>query len=157
MGIFEEDKFWKEVDGNLITLAKAGNFDVITHGCNCQKDFGKGIALDFKKKYPLSFQVDYESPSPFGGVSICTDYPEVIIVNSYTQRKKGKSYGGNDSDNARYDAIRSCMKIINETYPNKHIGLPLIGSGYAGLKWSKVKKILKGELINMDVTIVHFR
>ena len=145
---------YKEIQGNLITLAKQGMFDIITHGCNCQKDFGKGIALSFKKKFPLSYQVDLNSPSPFGDISICYDYPECIIINSYTQKKKGKSKGGSDSDNARYDAIRSCMEIINDQFAGKHIGLPLIGCGYAGLKWQKVKSILKEELIDMDVTIV---
>ena len=49
------------------------------------------------------------------------------------------------------------MKIINQKFTGKHIGIPLIGAGLAGLKWSKVKTILQQELINMDVTIVHFK
>lgn len=35
---------YKEVEGNLITLAKNGEFDVITHGCNCLSQMGAGIA-----------------------------------------------------------------------------------------------------------------
>jgi O-acetyl-ADP-ribose deacetylase (regulator of RNase III) len=93
-----------------------------------------------------------------GGVSICKDYEEVDIVNAYTQVYPGRGGFGKDSDFHRYNAIRESMKIINELYPNKHIGLPLIGCGLAGLKWSKVKKIFKEELNSLNkITIVHYR
>lgn len=35
---------YQEIEGNLITLAKEGEFDVITHGCNCMNNMGAGIA-----------------------------------------------------------------------------------------------------------------
>ena len=148
---------WNEIDGNLVKMAKLGNFDLISHGCNCQKNFGKGIALEIKKSFPLSYEVDKNTPSTLGNISVCIDYPECIIVNSYTQKFVGKSKSSNDSEFHRYEAIRSCMNKINILYKNQHIGLPLIGSGLAGLKWSKVKKILQEELIDMDVTIVHYK
>ena len=147
---------WTEKYGDLIKLAKLGEFDLISHGCNCQKNFGAGIALSIKKSFPLSYIVDKNTISTFGDYSVCYDYKECIVVNSYTQRFVGKSRSNNDSESKRYDAIRSCMKKINTEFKGKHIGLPLIGCGLAGLKWSNVKKILKEELIDMDVTIVRF-
>jgi O-acetyl-ADP-ribose deacetylase (regulator of RNase III) len=35
---------YREIDGNLIKLAKMGKFDVIGHGCNCFCTMGAGIA-----------------------------------------------------------------------------------------------------------------
>ena len=35
----------KVTQGDLLQLALAGQFDVIVHGCNCQCQMGKGIAL----------------------------------------------------------------------------------------------------------------
>lgn len=35
---------YKEIEGDLIKLAKEGYFDVITHGCNCFCTMGAGIA-----------------------------------------------------------------------------------------------------------------
>ncbi len=32
------------INGDLIDLAKNGNFDVIIHGCNCFRTMGVGIA-----------------------------------------------------------------------------------------------------------------
>ena len=52
---------YKEIEGNLITLALNGEFDVITHGCNCHCQMGAGIAPQMAKafradKYPLENQ-----------------------------------------------------------------------------------------------------
>lgn len=147
---------WSEISGNLIKLSKKGEFDMIAHGCNCKKDFGKGIAKQIKAAYPLAYEVDKNSTTKLGEISICYDYPECIVINAYTQINKGGDGHGKDSDYNRYEAIRSVMKIINEKFKGKHIGLPLIASGLAGLRWNKVKSILKEELIDMRVTIVHF-
>jgi ribonucleoside-diphosphate reductase beta chain len=38
-------------DGDLITLAKAGKFDVIAHGCNCHSTMGAGIAPQMAKAF----------------------------------------------------------------------------------------------------------
>jgi O-acetyl-ADP-ribose deacetylase (regulator of RNase III) len=42
----------KYVKGNIITLAKEGEFDVIAHGCNCFCNFGAGLARDIKREFP---------------------------------------------------------------------------------------------------------
>lgn len=146
---------WEEIQGNLIKLSKKGEFDIIAHGCNCKKNMGAGIALTIKRYYPLAFQTDLNSSSTFGDLSICYDYDECIIINAYTQIWPGGGHG-NDSNFHRYEAIRSCMQKINKKFKGKHIGLPLIGCGLAGLKWNKVKRILKEELKDMKVTIVHY-
>lgn len=148
---------WEEIDGNLIKLAKSGVFDLIVHGCNCKKNMGRGIAKQIKSSFPLAYEIDKQSHSKFGDVSICYDYPECIVVNAYTQINPGPNGNGRDSDFNRYESIRSSMKIINQKFTGKHIGIPLIGAGLAGLKWNKVKTILQQELINMNVTIVHFK
>lgn len=147
---------YKEIEGDLINKAKNGEFDLISHGCNTRKNFGAGIALTIKKKFPLAYVTDLQSTSKLGDISICDDYKECIIVNSYTQINPGSNGHGLDSDTNRYLAIESCMKKINEQFKGKHIGLPKIGSGLAGLTWSKVKKIIQKELRDMNVTIVRY-
>lgn len=148
-------KEWNEIKGNLIKLSKEGNFDVIAHGCNCKKNMGAGIALQIKRYYPLAYQVDLDTISKFGDYSACFDYDECVIINAYTQIFPGKGFG-KDSEYNRYNAIKSCMNKINKEFKGKHIGLPLIGCGLAGLKWNKVKKIIKDELSDMKITIVHY-
>lgn len=145
---------WNETYGNLITLAKEREFDLIAHGCNCKKNMGKGIALEIKKKFPQAFVVDQNTTGRLGDISVTEDHEECIVVNAYTQVYPGKSKYNNDTQVKRYEAIRQSMRKVNEQYADKHIGLPLIGAGLAGLKWQKVKDILQEELVDMKVTIV---
>jgi len=128
---------WNEIDGNLVKLAKAGKFDLIAHGCNCKKNMGAGIAKQIKAAFPLVYEIDKASHSKFGDISVCEDYPECIVINAYTQVYPGPNGNGRVS----------CMPYhaLKKAY------------GLAGLKWNKVKTILKEELINMNVTIVHFK
>lgn len=42
---------YKEIKGDLISLALKGYFDVITHGCNCQCKMGAGIAPQMVKTF----------------------------------------------------------------------------------------------------------
>jgi O-acetyl-ADP-ribose deacetylase (regulator of RNase III) len=42
---------YSEVTGNLITLAKQGEFDVIAHGCNCFCTMGAGIAPHMAREF----------------------------------------------------------------------------------------------------------
>lgn len=52
---------YKEIEGNLISLAKKGSFDVITHGCNCFSKMKSGIAPQMAEafgcdKFPLELE-----------------------------------------------------------------------------------------------------
>ena len=150
------EKF-QEKYGNLIKLGKEGRFDAIVHGCNCKKNWGKGIAVTMKSAFFKAFLVDLNSTPRLGELSICKEYECCDIINAYTQIYPGRNKYGKDSDFNRYKAVTNCMIEINKQYKGKIVGLPLIASGYAGLKWSKVKKIIKNELIDCYVVIIHLK
>lgn len=100
--------------------------------------------------------------------------PELIVVNSYTQFNYGRNHADGDKIPLDYDALTLCLRKINHQFKGLHIGLPLIGCGLAGGLWSLdsvdireqhiyvdanfkfVKDIIKQELKDMFVTIVHF-
>lgn len=44
--------------GDLVPKAKAGEFDVIVHGCNCFCQMGAGIAKTIKQVFPSAYQAD---------------------------------------------------------------------------------------------------
>ena len=48
--------------GDLIALAKAGEFDVIVHGCNCQCAMDAGIAKQIKAEFPAAYAADCATP-----------------------------------------------------------------------------------------------
>jgi len=144
----------KYIDGDLIKLAQAGEFNVIIHGCNCWNTMGSGIAAQIRKVFPRAFTEDYKTirgdKDKLGTITIAK-YDCCDIVNAYTQFKFGQ---GRHAD---YDAIRGCMKEIQRLYTGKKIGLPFIGAGLAGGDWNIISVIIEEELADEDITVVRFK
>lgn len=174
---------YKEIEGDLISLALKGEFDVITHGCNCMCTMGAGIAPqmvnafrvdtynmeqsdykgDINKLGQIEYEVVYQEKQKFGGKWV--HYPDELnfmngkklwVVNAYTQY----NYGRNPKDGFKapidYEALTLCMRKINHQFKGKHIGLPRIGCGLAGGDWEVVKKIIQKELKDCKVTVVNY-
>lgn len=144
----------KEIKGDLIGLALAGVFDVIAHGCNCKNTMGSGLAVGIKRNFPNAWLVDqktsFSDPKKLGTMSQATQHG-ITVCNLYTQYNYTR-----DKVDVDYNAVRSCMKLLKEKYSGKRIGLPLIGAGRAGGDWNIIKNIIKEELLDEDVTIVHY-
>lgn len=152
----------RTMNGDLIALAKAGQFDVIAHGCNCHHAMGGGLAAQIKRHFPTAHEADlatpYGDPAKLGTCSIAevpTAEGSVVIVNAYTQfQPSGGAPGVVDVD---YAAVGHCMSWMKRTFPGRRIGLPQIGAGLAGGDWSRIEAIIAAALGGEDVTIVVFR
>jgi O-acetyl-ADP-ribose deacetylase (regulator of RNase III) len=166
---------YEEVDGDLITLAREGKFDVIAHGCNCHSTMGAGIAPQMVKAFGCDQfvmerigsdvnklgNIDYQQ---FILTKLTADSikngnfkPELTVVNAYTQFNYGRNHADGDSKPLSYEALTLCMKKINILFAGKHIGLPKIGAGLAGGDWEKIKGIIQRELVDCKVTIVNYK
>lgn len=168
----------KIVRGNLITLAKAGMFDLIGHGCNIHCRQKSGIAAQMVEHfntnspllYPLelpSFKGDMKklgkvqfNTNPFVVSSNFTPL-NLMVANCYTQEMwKTKE----NPKPINYIALRSCMKTLNamavwfynNTGTHMRIGLPWIGCGLAGGDKDIVFNIISKNLTNAQVTIVEY-
>jgi len=148
----------KTVKGDLIFLAKEGEFDLIIHGCNCFCTMGAGIAKLIKNEFPEAYQVDLQTikgdKSKLGDISWAksqTKSGELIIVNGYTQFN-WKGVG----QKADYKAIREVFKKVKNEFAGLRIGYPAIGSGLAKGNWQVISKIIEEELRNEDHTFVEF-
>lgn len=174
-----------EVKGDLIELALQGNFDVITHGCNCFCTMGAGIAVSMKyhfgvAKFPkedLNHRGDFDKLGTIDWdtvwitqskkvlttrqkqlLSITNKYEpmkELIVVNSYTQYSPSASAPPYNIP-LDYDALRMCFRKINYFFPKKHLGVPWIGAGLAKGDWNRVKQIIEEETTKMEVTAVEY-
>lgn len=176
---------YKEVEGDLIKLAKLGNFEVIVHGCNCFCRMKSGVAPQMAEafgcnEFPLEqkyYEDVYEEKflthnegniNKLGQI----DFKEIhidnnlhwslIVVNAYTQYKIKKfndfDYPYTTTENPfDYAAFTLCMRKINHTFKKQHVGMPKIGSHLAGGDWSIIKKIIQNELKDCDVTIVIYK
>jgi O-acetyl-ADP-ribose deacetylase (regulator of RNase III) len=168
---------YSEINGNIITLALEGKFNVIAHGCNCLSNMGAGLAPQMAKAFGCDrFKmerlgvdinklgcIDYETfVISKGGIwnsrldeNVNKD-PEVTIVNAYTQYKYGRNHSDGVSRPIDYEALALCMRKMNATFKGMHIGLPQIGAGLAGGDWNRIKEIIMEELIDCRVTVVIF-
>jgi len=149
----------KVIEGDLLRLALQGFFDVIIHGCNCQCQMGKGIALTIRKQFPEVYKADCstekgvrEKLGTYSSARVQEGDHEFTIVNAYTQfHWRG---GGVKAD---YEAIRAVMKRIKNDFSGSRIGYPLIGAGLAGGDWSVISEIIEGELHGEEHTLVRFK
>jgi O-acetyl-ADP-ribose deacetylase (regulator of RNase III) len=171
---------YQEIDGNLITLAREGMFDVITHGCNCLCQMGAGIAPQMAKEFGCDrFKMEHKDYKgdidKLGNIDYrelflendkWVMYPdengkwvtqELFVVNSYTQYHYGRNHTDGVSKPLDYEALTMCMRKINHTFKGKRIGLPQIGAGLAGGDWNRIKQIIQTELKDCDVTVVIFK
>lgn len=143
------------IKGNLIKLSKEDQFDVIVHGCNCKKNWGKGIALTMKKEYPLAYETDCNSNPKLGEYSVCDMY-DTIIINAYTQVYPGRPKYQNDTEYKRYNAIKSIFTKINQNFKGKLVGIPMIGAGLAGLDWDNIYNIIDECCTEVDINVVQY-
>jgi O-acetyl-ADP-ribose deacetylase (regulator of RNase III) len=143
------------IQGDLIKMAKNGDFDVIVHGCNCFCNMGKGIAAQIKKEFPDAYRADTYtergSKTKLGGLSFVRMKEGLVVVNAYTQY----DYRGSEP-NIDYTALRSAFKKIKKEFAGRKIGYPKIGAGLAGGDWNVIKEIISEELKGENHTLVVF-
>ena len=146
----------KYKEGNLLNIL--GEFDVVLHGCNIYHTMGAGIAEQFKKRYPQVYAADvdntiYGDRSKIGTCSRAR-VGNTDILNCYTQFEFNIKRGHMNFD---YDAFRSVLKLVKENYTGKRIGMPQLGAGLAGGKWTEIEKIIEEGLPNEDVTVILYK
>lgn len=137
----------------------AENVEAIVNPVNCVGIMGKGLALQFKNKYPENFKA-YESACKQNKVQTGKMYiyenetlknPKYII-NFPTKRHW--------RDNSRLEDIKSGLddlKRLIEEMNIKSIAIPALGSGLGGLNWQVVKKIIEEKLKDInDCQIIIF-
>ena len=144
-------------NGDILKALESGEIEIFGHGTNCSNGFGSGIAGQIAKKYPnvkKEFHDNYlEFQNKLGTVQFVR-FDGKQIANCYTQ----ENYGYNGDKFCSYDAIDSSMKELYEyCKANKlKVGLPKIGCGLAGGKWSIVEAIINEAFQDMEVIVYEF-
>lgn len=123
--------------GNIFDLKGISSY---AHGCNCAGAMGKGIALQFRDKFPVMYQqykkMCQEGRFSLGDVFIYNHDNEVIfnLATQKTWRTK-----------ANITAIETAlMKMLDYADQNKisKIAIPKIGAGLGGLNWNDAKIVI---------------
>lgn len=132
--------------------------EAIVNPVNCVGVMGRGLALEFKKRFPENFKMYKEScligdviPGrmlvTFGG---CVK-PYRFIINFPTKRH-WKDLSCLEDISLGLDRLR--LGLINNEV--KSIAIPALGCGLGNLKWWVVKELISSKLNNLDVNIVVF-
>lgn len=157
----------KIIKGNLITLANAGEFDMIVHGCNCFNAMKSGIAKQIATAYPAAERADnktargdrYKLGTCTGAVVIKpndTQWDTILyVVNAYTQ------YGTDPDptvDLFEYDAFKKILDKLASDHPAKRYGFPKIGCGLAGGDEARILTMIDdfSKTIEGTVTVVEW-
>jgi len=125
--------------GDIFNLPGVYNYG---HGCNCAGAMGKGIALEFKRRYPKMY-LEYKKRCKEGLFSLgdvfTYEYGNGVVFNlgtQFTWRTK-----------AEIKAIEDALiGMLSYAYINSihKIALPKIGAGLGGLNWADVKSTIEG-------------
>lgn len=133
----------KYVTGNIFE----SNAQCLVNTVNCEGYMGKGIAYQFKLRYPENNR-DYVKACKSGELHIGTihHYYEdgVLIVNFPTKdkwREKSQMYY------VEVGLDRLVDLIISENI--KSIAIPPLGCGNGGLDWNDVKEIIENKLFKL--------
>lgn len=123
--------------GDIFSIPNVTSY---AHGCNCAGAMGKGIALQFREKFPAMY-TEYRELCANGtfrvGDVFDYDYGQGHVYNLGTQvtwRTK-----------AKLEYIKSAvekMMTLAEASGIRRIALPAIGAGLGGLRWDDVKELL---------------
>ena len=139
-------------EGNIFTI---DGIKCYAHGCNCAGAMGKGIALQFKLKYPQMYRL-YKKKCIAGTFTVGDVFEYVTedehIYNLGTQKDwKTK---------ADLDGIRKSVSTMLELASQdniKAIAMPKIGAGLGGLNWSDVKAIIEDAALkysNIELVVI---
>lgn len=150
------------VKGDLIELAKQGEFEVVIHGCNCFCTMGAGVAAQIKQAFPAAYEVDLQTEKGsihklglFSAACVPLGYPwqyeSFWVVNLYTQF----DYRGNGT-RLDYRALIAGLIRVRQFFGDKNLtfGMPRIGAGLAGGNWNRIERIIEYTLGNEIVFVV---
>ncbi|MHB0755997.1 type II toxin-antitoxin system antitoxin DNA ADP-ribosyl glycohydrolase DarG [Polaribacter sp. M15] len=140
----------KFTKGNILNA----DVDALVNTVNTVGVMGKGIALAFKKAFPLNYKLYKEvcDKKEFSVGNMFTTNtgqlnPKFIINFPTKEHWRGRS---------KIEFIENGMKKLVETIKTneiKSIAIPPLGCGNGGLQWNIVKPIILKELKNIDKNI----
>lgn len=123
--------------GDIFQLEGVHSF---AHGCNCAGAMGKGIAVQFKLKFPEMYE-EYRMLCKSGrflpGDVYTYQHGDGVVFNLGTQ----KSWRTQATLEYVEMSLSKMMNIAKDLHITS-IAMPAIGAGLGGLRWGDVKAII---------------
>jgi O-acetyl-ADP-ribose deacetylase (regulator of RNase III) len=132
-----------------------GRYDVMVNTVNCVGVMGKGVAKEFKLRWPVMFEEYREKCSRGeilpGTLHVWGEDMDVTIVNLPTKRHW--------RDGSRYEDVESGLIALEEYLKTRGpitVALPPPGCGNGGLDWNVVKKMVSKHLSGVEALVTAF-
>lgn len=136
--------------GNLFDVRA----DILVNTVNCVGVMGKGVALEFKNRYPAMFFA-YRAACARGDLRIGTIHVwhrDVWIINLPT-KKDWRNTSEYECIEAGLIALRNYLREQSRAYS---VAMPPPGCGNGGLDWARVKPMIEKTLGSLPNTIYVF-
>jgi O-acetyl-ADP-ribose deacetylase (regulator of RNase III) len=129
----------------------------IVNPVNCVGVMGKGLALQFKNKFPDNFEIYKDACAKkevvSGKMLVCEvsdDTSSLYIVNFPTKQHWRDSSRMEDIISGLDDLVKTIHRLSIDS-----IAIPPIGCGLGGLNWTAVKSHIENKLSTLtDVQII---
>ena len=138
-----------EVRGDLLGAGLAA----VAHGCNCAGTMGAGVAKDVRRRWPAlyrAYRAACRKGSFLPGDVLVWPGPPVVY-NLAVQLRPGPT-----ASLAAIEVAVARMLDLAEAEGIPEIGLPRIGCGPGGLRWSEVGSVLDDLAAASAVDLVVF-
>src|SRR5664279_4826642 len=135
----------------------ASDVDALVNTVNCVGVMGKGIALQFKRRYPQMFK-SYAAACGNGEVQIgrmfvvsteALDGPRYVI--NFPTKKHWRSPSKIEYVEAGMDDLRRVIKALDL----RSVAIPPLGAGNGGLDWAQVEPLITDRLGDIPGVDIH--
>jgi O-acetyl-ADP-ribose deacetylase (regulator of RNase III) len=130
------------------------NLPALAHGCNCAGAMGKGIAVEFRSRFPARY-AEYKQRCATKrftpGDVFAWKEGDVTIYNLGTQ----KTWRTPATLSAIEASVTEMVRLADAAGITR-VGLPRIGAGLGGLAWTDVRAFLATVGASASVELVVF-
>ena len=127
--------------------------DALVDPVNCVGTMGKGLALEFKKRFPTPSKIYIEACKRgevrLGTMHVVDGYEKPIIISFPTKQHW--------RDSSRLQSIVSGLddlRLVIQEKQIKSVAVPALGCGNGGLRWADVKPEIQSALHGIDARVL---
>lgn len=142
----------KFIKGNLLNA----NTEALVNTVNTVGVMGKGIALQFKNRFPNNYKIYREAckNGAFKTGQVLTVQEGDLLNQKYILNFPTKAHWKAPSKIEYIQTGLGALKKEIEKYKIKSIAIPPLGCGNGGLDWNIVKQLMAKELESLDIDIL---
>ena len=137
------------IKGNIFNA----NTNAIVNTVNCVGVMGKGIALEFKARYPNMFK-DYvvackNSEVKIGKMWIWNNTATPKYIINFPTKEHWQNHSRIEWISSGLDNLKECVQQLNIS----SLSLPPLGCGNGGLDFNVIKQIIEGKLNDLTIPV----